>query len=224
MGAERRGASRLRGLRSRVEDLIFEDETALQALDQALNAARALPSDEWAKRVSEGGAHGPTEKFLSCVRQQVMARSSDGDSPYSLEAPTVPEIEGLAGAAEALESALGGIRRPLLILAQCLAAALDGKADSLDSAQRARIEGVVRGVARRGEEHRMLTGQIAGAAIDVYDEEPLPADHPLLDCEQVVLTPHCADMTPEGVDLLNEGVVEKVIAFLKGEPTNVVNK
>ena len=152
MGTERRGASRRRGLRSRIEDLIFEDETALEALDQALNAARALPSNEWEKRVSEGGAHGPTEKFLSCVRQQVMARSSDGDSPYSLEAPTVPEIEGLAGAAAALESALGGIRRPLLILAQCLAAVLDEKADSLDSAQRARIEGVVRGVARRGED------------------------------------------------------------------------
>ncbi|MDA0230018.1 MAG: ATP-dependent DNA helicase [Proteobacteria bacterium] len=152
MGAERSGATRRRGLRSRVEDLIFEDETALQALDQALNAARALPSDDWAKRVAEGGAHGPTEKFLSYIRQQVMARSNDGDGPYSLEAPTVPEIEGMAGAAAALESALGGIRRPLLVLAQRLAAALDEKADSLDSAQRARIEGVVRGVARRGEE------------------------------------------------------------------------
>ena len=152
MGAERRGATRRRGLKSRVEDLIAEDETALQALDEALNAARALPSDEWAKRVAEGGAHGPTEKFLSYVRQQVMARSSDGAGPYSLEAPTVPEVEGLAGAAAALESALGGIRRPLLVLAQRLAAALDEKADSLDSAQRARIEGVVRGVARRSEE------------------------------------------------------------------------
>tara|TARA_B100001013_G_scaffold315933_1_gene223085 strand:- start:205 stop:1170 length:966 start_codon:yes stop_codon:yes gene_type:complete len=70
----------------------------------------------------------------------------------------------------------------------------------------------------------LKSGHLGGAAIDVYDEEPLPADHPLLDCEQVVLTPHCADMTPEGVDLLNEGVVENVIAFLKGEPTNVVNK
>ena len=152
MGAERRGATRRRGLRSRVEDLIFEDETALEALDQALSAARALPSDEWDKRVSEGGAHGPTEKFLSHVRQQVLARSSDGDGPYSLEATTVPEIEGLASAAAALESALAGIRRPLLVLAQRLAATLDEKADSLDSAQRARIEGVVRGVARRGEE------------------------------------------------------------------------
>jgi D-3-phosphoglycerate dehydrogenase len=65
-------------------------------------------------------------------------------------------------------------------------------------------------------------GHLGGAAIDVYDEEPPPADHPLLACEQVILSPHCADMTPEGVDLLNEGVVDNVIAFLEGKPQNVV--
>ncbi|MDD9973907.1 MAG: NAD(P)-binding domain-containing protein, partial [Candidatus Poribacteria bacterium] len=47
------------------------------------------------------------------------------------------------------------------------------------------------------------SGHLGGAAIDVYDEEPLPANHPFLECEQVILTPHCADMTPEGVELLN---------------------
>ena len=66
------------------------------------------------------------------------------------------------------------------------------------------------------------SGHLGGAAIDVYDEEPPRADHPLLACEQVILSPHCADMTPEGVDLLNEGVVDNVIAFLEGRPQNVV--
>ena len=65
-------------------------------------------------------------------------------------------------------------------------------------------------------------GEIGGAGIDVYDQEPLPDNHPLLTCKQVVLTPHCADMTPEGVDLLNEGAVDNIIAFLKGSPINVV--
>ena len=66
------------------------------------------------------------------------------------------------------------------------------------------------------------SGHLGGAAIDVFDQEPIPADPPLLGCEQVVLTPHCADMTPEGVDLLNEGAVDNVIAFLQGQPRNVV--
>ncbi len=66
------------------------------------------------------------------------------------------------------------------------------------------------------------SGHLGGAAIDVYVQEPPPADHPLLKCEQVILTPHCADMTPEGVDLLNEGAVDNIIAFLEGNPKNVV--
>jgi phosphoglycerate dehydrogenase-like enzyme len=65
-------------------------------------------------------------------------------------------------------------------------------------------------------------GRLAGAGLDVFDTEPLPAGHPLLACEQVVLTPHNADQTPEGMDLLNAGVVDNVIAFLEGRPQNVV--
>ncbi len=66
------------------------------------------------------------------------------------------------------------------------------------------------------------SGHLGGAGIDVFDTEPPPPDYPLFECEQVVLTPHCADMTPEGVDLLNSGVVDNVIAFLEGRPRNQV--
>ncbi|MBT5777977.1 MAG: ATP-dependent DNA helicase [Rhodospirillaceae bacterium] len=158
MGAERRGgaggggSSRRRGLQSRVEDLIGEDDNAMQALDEALQAARALPGDEWVARLSAGGARGPTEHFLAHVRSQVLARSGEAGGPYSLEAPTIPQIEGLADAAEALESSLSAILRPLLVLSRHLAALLDEKADILESAQRNRIEGVVRGIQRRGQE------------------------------------------------------------------------
>jgi len=65
-------------------------------------------------------------------------------------------------------------------------------------------------------------GALGGAALDVFDTEPLPTGHPLLACEQVVLTPHNADQTPEGMDLLNAGVVDNVIAYLEGRPENVV--
>jgi len=69
----------------------------------------------------------------------------------------------------------------------------------------------------------LRSGHLGGAGIDVYGIEPPQIDHPLLSCDQAVFTPHCADMTPEGVELLNEGVVENVIAFLKGTPQNVVS-
>lgn len=67
------------------------------------------------------------------------------------------------------------------------------------------------------------SGHLGGAGLDVYDTEPLPPDDPILSCEQVVLTPHMADQTPEGAELLNEGAVDNVIAFLEGIPQNVVN-
>ena len=68
----------------------------------------------------------------------------------------------------------------------------------------------------------LLGGHIGGAGLDVFSQEPLPADHPILECDQVVLTPHAADQTLEGVDLLNEGAVNNVIAFLEGRPQNNV--
>ncbi len=67
------------------------------------------------------------------------------------------------------------------------------------------------------------SGHLSGAALDVFENEPLPVGSAITECEQVVLTPHIADMTPEGLDLLNQGVVENTLAFLNGSPKNVVN-
>ena len=66
------------------------------------------------------------------------------------------------------------------------------------------------------------SGRLGGAGLDVFDNEPIPAGHPLLACEQVVLTPHNADQTPEGMDILNAGVVDNVIAYLQGRPRHRV--
>jgi D-3-phosphoglycerate dehydrogenase len=66
------------------------------------------------------------------------------------------------------------------------------------------------------------SGHLGGAGLDVFEVEPVPPGHPLLACEQVVLTPHNADQTPEGMELLNAGVVDNVIAFLEGRPQNRV--
>jgi phosphoglycerate dehydrogenase-like enzyme len=63
-------------------------------------------------------------------------------------------------------------------------------------------------------------GHLGGAALDVFDTEPFAEDHPIKHCENIILTPHAADQTPEGVDLLNEGAVDNIIAFLEGRPQN----
>jgi len=65
-------------------------------------------------------------------------------------------------------------------------------------------------------------GWIAGAGLDVYDPEPLPADNPLLKLENVVVTPHMAAHTDEAL-LRMAMVVEDVIAVIEGRtPKNPV--
>lgn len=66
--------------------------------------------------------------------------------------------------------------------------------------------------------------RLFGAGIDVFDAEPIRADNPLLTCESVILTPHSADQTQEGLDLLTLGCVDNIRSFLNGQPQNVVNQ
>ncbi len=68
----------------------------------------------------------------------------------------------------------------------------------------------------------LRSGKLAGAGLDVFDPEPLTAGHQLSELENVVMSPHAADATPEGFDLLNKTVVDNIVAFLEGRPRNVV--
>ena len=66
--------------------------------------------------------------------------------------------------------------------------------------------------------------RIAGAAIDVYDEEPLSATHPLLGLDNVVLTPHLGYATRETLEVFYAEAVENVRAWQAGAPTQVLNE
>jgi phosphoglycerate dehydrogenase-like enzyme len=61
-------------------------------------------------------------------------------------------------------------------------------------------------------------GRIGGAGLDVFDEEPLPADHPLRIAPRTLLTPHIGYVTEEVFRTYYQGVVEDITAFLDGSP------
>ncbi|MFN4088709.1 MAG: D-2-hydroxyacid dehydrogenase family protein [Alphaproteobacteria bacterium] len=64
--------------------------------------------------------------------------------------------------------------------------------------------------------------RIAGAGLDVYDTEPLPADHPLRRLDNVVLTPHLGYVTDDTYRLFYADTVECVAAWAKGAPVRVI--
>ena len=65
--------------------------------------------------------------------------------------------------------------------------------------------------------------RIAAAGLDVYEQEPLPADHPLLALDNVVLSPHSGSWTHEATARLMAAPVDNIIAFLQDKPEHVVN-
>ena len=66
-------------------------------------------------------------------------------------------------------------------------------------------------------------GVIAGAALDVYEQEPLPADSPLLALDNVLLTPHLGYNTGATLQQFYEASVQNLRAWVAGAPTNVIN-
>jgi len=66
------------------------------------------------------------------------------------------------------------------------------------------------------------SGAIAGAALDVYDEEPLPAGHPLRAAPRTVLTPHLGYVTDDGYRKFYEEAVADIAAFAAGRPVRVL--
>jgi phosphoglycerate dehydrogenase-like enzyme len=69
----------------------------------------------------------------------------------------------------------------------------------------------------------LRAGRIAGAALDVFDVEPLPLDHPLRDLPNAVVTPHIGYVSLETYQAMFRDAIEDIAAWLAGEPVRVLS-
>ncbi len=151
VGPEGRSRGRRRGLAARLLDLATYDEEGGRALEAAVDAARALPSDGWLQRLGEALPFGPFEALFAEVRGTVYARAKAQDAGFGLETE-LAELDGATvSSAASAEEALEALQKPLVALSRRLEAVLENAPDWLDSAARARVEGALRGLAWRRE-------------------------------------------------------------------------
>jgi phosphoglycerate dehydrogenase-like enzyme len=113
-------------------------------------------------------------------------------------APLTPETQGMVGKAE-----ISAMKREAVVINVGRGAVIDEKALI----------------------HALREGKIRGAALDVFEEEPLPAGHAFYSLENVLLSPHSTDHTRDWLDNAMEFFVEQCERFQEGKPLlNIVNK
>lgn len=147
VGPERKARGRRRGLAARLADVTSYDEAAGKAVEEAIRAAEALPSDGWLQRLHDGDPYGPLETLFAKVRATAYARdeSANGtggqEAGYGIETDVADLDADFVRLAEQAQAALAAIRHPLVALGGRLEAIVENAPDWLDDQGRARVEG-----------------------------------------------------------------------------------
>ncbi len=130
---------------------------------------------------------GPLDFVATPAKKEQLYRQAD---VVSLHVPLTDQTRHLIG-----DAALAQFKKGAILINTARGAVVDGNA-------------LARGLA---------AGKPAGAALDVFDPEPLPADHPLMAAPNTLFTPHIGARTHSSLARMN-AVIEDVIKVLQGKP------
>jgi glyoxylate reductase len=215
-------AAAVRGIPVGITPDVLTEATADLALAGLLAVARRLP--EALAAVREGrwqtwepdwllghDVHGATLGIVGYGRiGQAVARRAEGFSMRILATPRVPLDELLAEAdAVTLHVPLTSETRHLI---------------DADALARMKVTAILVNTARGGVVDQealaraLHRGEIAGAALDVTDPEPLPPDHPLLDAPNLLVLPHIGSATHTARERMADLAVDNLLAGLAGNP------
>ncbi len=201
---------------------VLTDTTADLAVALMLAAARRLPEGEAAVRAGEWGPwdptwllgrdlHGATVGIVGMGRiGRAVARRVEGFGVRLLDA----RRDGLERVLE--ESDFVSLHCPLT----------DATRGLVDAAalRRMKSEAILVNTARgpivdtAALAEALKAGEIAAAALDVTDPEPLPADHPLLRAPNLIVLPHVGSATRATREAMADLAADNLLAALRGEP------
>ena len=177
-GPEGRGR-RGRGLEARLLEVLGDREEAVRALSAAVHAAAALPGEGWSGRIAPPNGQvspsGPVEAFLVAMIEQLRARTSERPAQASelgMECQARPALDLVRETARSAAAALAAIEAPLQALARMLADVLDEDAETLNTVDRARIEGALRGIDRRARMHLPAWRSMLKAIDEDAEDDP----------------------------------------------------
>lgn len=147
------GASRTmnKGLKRRTADICAGDTDIQKAVDKLLYDVNFLCKNAWLSRVERGNTDSAFEKFLSLIRQQVIARQDSyfEDDIYDLEAEPFPLIPTLKNEAKSLNDKITTAAKDTDSLIVLLQDKLNKEAATLNGAEKQRYEGIIRQLQRK---------------------------------------------------------------------------
>jgi D-3-phosphoglycerate dehydrogenase / 2-oxoglutarate reductase len=155
-----------------------------------IGSAVAVRAAGFGLRILAHDPYLPQARFVSVGAEPADLATVLADSDFlSLHVPLTDETRGLIGARE-----FGQMKRGVFVINTSRGPVLDEGAllDALEA------------------------GIVAGAGLDVFHEEPLPADSPLLRDERVIVTPHAAFFSEESIIDMQVGASEQVAAVFAG--------